>query len=57
MPFDLYELVESYNDANGPFLFNSDYGVLNLDVWSAGRQLFYMPVESNVDIEKELLRK
>jgi len=57
LPFDLYELKEPYADANGPFLFNSDYGVLNLDVWSAGRQLFYLPEESKVDIEKELLRK
>lgn len=57
LPFDLYELIEPYADANGPFLFNSDYGVLNLDVWSAGKQLFYLPKESKVDIEKELLRK
>jgi hypothetical protein len=56
-PFDLYELVESYDDANGPFLFNSDYGVLNLDAWSAGRQLFYLPKDSNLDIEQELLKK
>jgi len=56
-PFDLYDLVESYDDANGAFLFNTDYGVLNSEVWSAGRQIFYMPNESKVDIEKELLRK
>ncbi|MCF8716418.1 hypothetical protein JM658_16440 [Joostella atrarenae] len=56
-PFDLYDLVESYDDANGAFLFNTDYGILNSEVWSAGRQIFYMPNESTVDIEIELLRK
>lgn len=56
-PFDLYELIESYADANGPFLFNTDYGILNVEAWSAGRQIFYLPNESTVDIEKELLRK
>ncbi|WP_405223803.1 hypothetical protein [Dokdonia sp. Asnod1-B02] len=54
--FDLYELIESYDDANGPFLFNTDYGILNVEAWSAGRQIFYLPNESTVDIEKELLR-
>ena len=56
-PFDLYDLIKPYPDANGAFLFNSDYGVLNVESWSTGRQLFYLPTESNVDIEKELLRK
>ncbi len=56
-PFDLYDLVESYDDANGAFLFNADYGILNVEVWSAGRQIFYLPNDSIVDIEKELLRK
>ena len=56
-PFDLYELIEPYDDANGPFLFNTDYGILNIEAWSAGRQIFYMPTETTVDIEKELLRQ
>ncbi|GHA51613.1 hypothetical protein GCM10007103_35090 [Salinimicrobium marinum] len=56
-PFDLYELVEPYDDANGPFLFNPDYGLLNLEVWSAGKQMFYLPTDSKINIEKELLRK
>ena len=56
-PFDLYDLVESYDDANGAFLFNADYGILNVEVWSAGRQIFYLQNDSIVDIEKELLRK
>ncbi|MGY5353475.1 hypothetical protein [Wenyingzhuangia sp. IMCC45467] len=57
MPFDLYDLVEPYVDANGPFLFNTDYGILNLQVWSAGLQILYLPNESIVEIEKELLQK
>ncbi|WP_133672001.1 MULTISPECIES: hypothetical protein [Flavobacteriaceae] len=55
-PFDLYDLVNPYPDANGSFLFNSDYGTLNVESWSAGKQLFYLPINSKVDIEKELLR-
>ena len=55
-PFDLYELIEPYDDANGPFLFNSDYGILNIEAWSAGKQLFYLPTNSKINIEEELLR-
>lgn len=55
--FDLYDAVEPPTDWNGPFLFNKEYGVLNIEVWSAGRKIFILPTNYESDIKSELLDK
>jgi hypothetical protein len=55
--FDLYDAVEPPTDWNGPFLFNMEYGILNIEAWSAGRKLFILPTDYNSDIISELLDK
>ncbi|OAB81683.1 hypothetical protein [Cochleicola gelatinilyticus] len=56
-PFDLYETIEFGSHPNGPFLFNSDYGLLKMDVMSDAKQLFYLPTGIKINLENELLRK
>ncbi len=57
LAFDLYDAVEPPTDSNGPFLFNIDYGVLNIEAWSEGRKIFILPTNYKSDIKSELLDK
>ena len=57
IPFDLYDAVDPPTDWNGPFLFNPNYGVLNIETWSAGRKIFILPTNYKDDIIAELLDK
>ena len=55
--FDLYDAVEPPTDWNGSFLFNKEYGVLNIEAWSAGRKIFILPTNYKSDVKSELLDK
>ena len=55
--FDLYDALEPPTDWNGPFLFNKEYGILNIEAWSAGRKIFILPTNYTFDIKSELLDK
>ena len=53
----MYDAVEPPTDWNGPFLFNKEYGILNIEAWSAGRKIFILPTDYKADIKSELLEK
>lgn len=57
IPFDLYDAVDPPTDWNGPFLFNTTYGLLNIETWSAGMKIFILPTNYEADIKVELLDK
>ncbi|WP_426430111.1 hypothetical protein ACPX19_11305 [Winogradskyella sp. HB-48] len=51
--FDLYVLVESMDDGNGPMFFNPEYGILNLDNgW--GMDLIFLKNEQKTELVKEI---
>ena len=55
--FDLYDALEPPTDWNGPFLFNIEYGILNMDVWSASLKMFVLPNDFKSDVKSDLLDK
>ena len=51
--FDLYVLVESMNDGNGPMFFNPKYGILNLDNgW--GMNFLYLKAGQKSEIAEKI---
>ncbi|PWI28900.1 hypothetical protein DI383_14340 [Flavobacteriaceae bacterium LYZ1037] len=54
--FDLFELIDSPTDGNGPMLFNKIYGILNIDNgW--GMKFIYLKTEKNPKLTKDIINK
>ena len=58
LSFDLYDYSKPTDNGNAAFLFNREYGILNIDPSNKGYQVFFMPsFDYKEIIDKDLLRK